>query len=107
MSKVGTILIDDPEIVNRITTNLLYQHRSVNSWSLRRAALKCNVTPTAISNWELGVSYPTDENMMLIAKAMKVPLDDLKAQWREWYQIKHSSENSNGSQEKSSDGKRT
>jgi len=99
--EVASLQIDDPQVVQWIRKNPLHQYRSTNRWSLRRAAIKCNVTPTTVSKWEDGTSYPTDENMIMIADAIKIGLVDLNALWRKWFDSKHQKEEQSDGNKKS------
>ena len=101
MSRAATLVIDDPELVEWIKQNPLFKYRTEKPYALRNVASRLGRSQTTVSKWEDGSSYPTEENMKLIAKLMKLPLADLIKQWREWYEIKHSPEHrQDGNQKK-------
>jgi transcriptional regulator with XRE-family HTH domain len=81
----ATLLIDDVELVEKIKENPLYIYRTVQACALRNIAARLGRSQTTVSKWEDGSAYPTDDNMALLAKLMKVELDTLKTQWREWF----------------------
>lgn len=102
----ATLMIEDPELVETIKQNPLFIYRSEHSYALRNVAARIGVTRTTISQWEDGTAYPTESNMALIAKCMKVDKDELAKQWRAWYEIKHAPERLNdGNKKESSDKK--
>jgi transcriptional regulator with XRE-family HTH domain len=81
----ATLLIDDVELVEKIKENPLYIYRTAQASALRNIAARLGRSQTTVSKWEDGSAYPTDDNMALLAKLMKVDLDKLKTQWREWF----------------------
>jgi transcriptional regulator with XRE-family HTH domain len=81
----ATLMIDDVELVGKIKENPLYIYRTANGNALRNIAARLGRSQTTVSKWEDGSAYPTDDNMALLAKLMKVDLDKLKTQWREWF----------------------
>lgn len=100
-----TFLIDDAELIEKIKENPLYKYRATKPFALRNVAARLGKSPTSIQKWEDGSAYPTDENMALLAKLMKVDLDVLKVQWREWFnkysmeEVKDGSEKTTGSKD--------
>jgi len=88
-AKAGNLLIDDPELVSWIKQNPLYIFRESKGFALRNAAARLGRSQTTVSKWEDGTAYPTEDNMRLIAKMMKLAVGELNKQWRAWYQIKH------------------
>jgi transcriptional regulator with XRE-family HTH domain len=100
---VATLQITDQEVVSLIRQNPLFKHREQQSWSLRIVAAKCSCTPTTVSKWEDGTSYPTDDNMIKIAETMKMNATELSARWRAWYQLREKKEeNGDGNQKDTS-----
>lgn len=73
-----------------ISTNPLYKFRQAQEpkWSLRTAAAYIKVSPQAISNWECGALFPTEESLWLIANAMNLSFHKLEAAWQAWWKKK-------------------
>lgn len=102
----GTLIVQDEALVDAINTNPLWLYRKANKFALRNVAARMGRSQTTVMNWECGTAYPTDDNMKLIAKLMKLELDDLCKQWREWWTKNHQPEQPDGNQTNNEETKR-
>ena len=68
--------------------NPLRQIRVAERYSLEDIGEAVGVTKAAVSYWEIGAFFPTDENMTKVAKFFNVDIEKFKRDFELWYNEK-------------------
>ena len=76
-NKKGGAIMNKTKMENQNIANILLHLRQKNNLSQEQLAKKIGVTRQAVSRWEMGISIPSINTLLLISEQFDIPLETM------------------------------